>query len=53
MDVKDRIDLGSGHVRPAEAERRHAQLYRSEQWALWRPIRSLRKPASRGSRLCF
>jgi hypothetical protein len=30
MDVKDRIDLGRGHVRPAEAERRHAQLYRSE-----------------------
>src|SRR6266436_9309016 len=44
MDVKDRIDLGRGHVRPAEAERRHAQLYRSEQWTVWRPIRSLRKP---------
>ena len=53
MDVKDRIDLGSGHVRPAEAERRHAQLYRSEQWTVWRSIRSLRKPASWGSRLCF
>src|SRR6202040_1041757 len=23
MDVKDRIDLGCGHIRPAEAERRH------------------------------
>ena len=22
MDVKDRIDLGCGHIRPAEAERR-------------------------------
>jgi hypothetical protein len=30
MDVEDRINLGRGHVRPAEAERRHAQLHRPE-----------------------
>src|SRR5215469_14710053 len=30
MDVEDRIDLGRGHLRPAEAERRHAQLHRPE-----------------------
>jgi hypothetical protein len=28
MDVEDRINLGRGHIRPAEAERRHAQLHR-------------------------
>ena len=30
MDVEDRIDLGRGHVRPAEAERRHPLLHRPE-----------------------
>src|SRR6202048_2466199 len=30
MDVKDRIDLGCGHIRPAEAERRHTLLHRPE-----------------------
>ena len=30
MDVEYRIDLGRGHLRPAEAERRHALLHRSE-----------------------
>src|SRR5438270_7286290 len=30
MDVEDRIDLGRRHVRPAEAERRHALLHRLE-----------------------
>src|ERR1700730_17457292 len=30
MDVKDRIDLGRGHIRPAEAERRHPLLHRPE-----------------------
>src|SRR5271156_2668075 len=30
MDVEDRINLGRGHIRPAEPERRHAQLHRPE-----------------------
>src|SRR5205823_11217413 len=30
MNIEDRIDLGRGHVRPAEAERRHALLHRPE-----------------------
>jgi hypothetical protein len=30
MDVKDGINLGCGHIRPAEAGRRHAQLHRRE-----------------------
>src|SRR5215472_5488059 len=30
MDVEDRINLGRGHVRPAEAERRHPLLHRPE-----------------------
>jgi len=30
MDVKDRIDLGCGHIRPAEAERRHTLFHRPE-----------------------
>src|SRR6516165_8386721 len=30
MDVEDRINLGRGHIRPAEAEPRHAQLHRPE-----------------------
>src|SRR6202040_3631301 len=30
VDVKDRIDLGCGHIRPAEAERRHTLLHRPE-----------------------
>ena len=30
MEVKDRIDLGCGHIRPAEAERRHTLLHRPE-----------------------
>jgi hypothetical protein len=30
MDVKDGVSLGRGHIRPAEAERRHALLHRLE-----------------------
>src|SRR5438045_4753331 len=30
MEIEDRVDLRGGHVRPAEAERRDAQLHRPE-----------------------
>ena len=30
MDFKDSINLGRGHIGPAEAERRHALLHRPE-----------------------